>query len=119
VESAIGHNEKTARHEYPRTLQKQPLEDFLKHELGIQETSLGQINHGITERYFTLPTVENLPLKSYESILKHFGQGKKTPSTSSPPSLSTIPALLKTLMNCGVVSKICKVLKSILQESYL
>jgi SNF2 family DNA or RNA helicase len=73
VESDTGRKRKNGKNMHPRTLQKKPLEEFLKNELGFKDSFSHTIEHWIVERYFTLPGVENTPVKSYE-LLKYAGE---------------------------------------------
>jgi SNF2 family DNA or RNA helicase len=73
VESETGRRGKKPKNTHPRTLKEQPLEEFLKTELGLKEIFSGQIRRSIMNRYFSVPTLEGTPVKSYE-LLKYAGE---------------------------------------------
>lgn len=70
MESETTNNKNNANNEHPRTLQKHTLATFLRDEIGIREISLENFDHCIVARYFALPGVGNVPVKSYE-LLKY------------------------------------------------
>jgi SNF2 family DNA or RNA helicase len=79
VEKDVSNRDQKHSDEHPAALRKDQLETCLKAELGIKGTHLSSILHGITPKYFTIPTfeVENpkdrMPVKSYE-LLKYSGE---------------------------------------------
>ncbi len=80
VECAVKSKSRKGKNVHSRALQKTALEEFLKGELGLKDSFSRSINQGITTRYFTLPSVADTPVKSYE-LLKHAGEEPPEDST--------------------------------------
>ncbi|MCP4402198.1 MAG: DEAD/DEAH box helicase [bacterium] len=58
---------------HPRALKKKPLAEFMKQELGLREMFSGTTERLVKDRTFTLPSLEERPLKSYE-LLRYAGE---------------------------------------------
>ncbi|MFB2839821.1 hypothetical protein [Floridanema evergladense] len=66
VETDISPPKTTKKNIHPRQLSQPDLATFLHQELGINSSSLEQINQQISPKYFALPTVNSQPLPSPE-----------------------------------------------------
>jgi len=71
VETITSNRGRRARNEHPRILKQNQLEQFLKDELGLKDYQ--KISQKISSKYFTLPSVKNAPLKSYE-LMRYSGE---------------------------------------------
>ena len=74
VETIAANRGKKAKDEHPRVLRKNRLEEFLRVELGLKDDYYGPpISRRIGKKQFTLPSVENAPLKCYE-LMRYLGE---------------------------------------------
>lgn len=73
VETISAPKGKTAKNKHPRCLGENQLKEFLRTELGIKDEFLHKANGQISPKYFTLPSLKNNPLKSYE-LMKYTGE---------------------------------------------
>jgi len=87
VETITSNRGKRAKNAHPRALKQNKLEEFLKDELGVKDVRLRlgvhqvadkdeyyqKVNQKISTKYFTLPSLKNAPLKSYE-LMRYSGE---------------------------------------------
>ena len=73
VETIGANRGKRAKNEHPRILRKHMLEEFLTVELGLKDDYSHQIDRRIAKKYFTLPSSNGTPLKSYE-LMRYSGE---------------------------------------------
>jgi hypothetical protein len=92
VESETTNDENKTNNEHPRILQKHTLATFLRDEVGIREIDPEHLNRYFVPRYFRLPTVENIPVKSYE-LLKYADEEPPADFTFGQWEIQFIPSL--------------------------
>lgn len=73
VETITSNRGRKAKNEHPRILKPKRLEEFLEDELGVKDDYYRKVNQKISAQFFTLPSVKNAPLKSYE-LMRYSGE---------------------------------------------
>jgi hypothetical protein len=73
VETITSNKGRKAKNEHPRILKQNQLEQFLEEELGIKDDYHQKVSQKISSKFFTLPSLKNAPLKSYE-LMRYSGE---------------------------------------------